>query len=82
MLVALAAGIAGFFYWRWKQQKDGETKGSKGSGSSFKFPAAKPKAAPAAAASSSLPRNKASNNKKNKARKKEEIAKRAETQDK
>jgi hypothetical protein len=77
VLIALAAGLAGFFWWRWNQSKNGGGK-SQGGRSPFKFPAAgkaKTAGAPtpvAAAASSSLPRNKASNNKKNKARRKDE----------
>jgi uncharacterized protein HemX len=76
LLLALAAGLAGFFWWKSRKQvKDGSS-----GRSPFRFPgAAKGKAvAPApgaaAAAAAGLPRNKASNNKKNKARKKEKRA--------
>jgi hypothetical protein len=73
--------VAGFFWWRWHQQKKGVGK-AKGGRSPFRFPGVaagtgktKTLGAPtpvASTAASSLPRNKASNNKKNKARRKDE----------
>lgn len=73
LLLALAAGLAGFFWWKSRQQDKDISSGR----SPFRFPGAAKAKAPApapAAATSSLPRNKASNNKKNKARKKEKRA--------
>jgi hypothetical protein len=64
-----AASAAGFWWWRrCRQATDGSKSGGR---SSFKFPAAKP-------ASSSVPRGAGTSNKKNKARRKEEKARRAE----
>lgn len=69
LFYALAAGAAAFILWRRFKPKQ---EGSPG-GSPFKLPAGK-----AAVAPSSLPRGKAGNNKKNKARKKQERERRAE----
>jgi hypothetical protein len=71
VILAVAAAIAGFVWWRWRQQAH-----SSRSRSSFKFPAAG--ASKVDTSTSSLPRGKASNNKKNKARKKQEKDRRAD----
>ena len=65
LLIALAAGIAGFLWWKKKQRENQKSSGNKASGSAFKFPAGKAEQA----STSNLPRNKASNNKKNKSKK-------------
>lgn len=78
MFIALAIGVAGFFWWK-KTQQDKDNPQDKAGKSPFKFPtASKQKQATAASSTSNLPRNKTSNNKKNKSRKKEEKAKREE----
>jgi hypothetical protein len=86
VLLALAAGVAAFFWWKRKQSAaSGQNAKSQGGRSPFKFPAGRAKSPATASASqtaaSSLPRSKASNNKKNKARRREEKAKRAEKRD-
>jgi hypothetical protein len=74
LLVAAVAAVGGFFYWRWRQTQDT----SKSSRSTFKFPASKSSPRQQLQQESSLPRNKAGNNKKNKARKKHEKERRAQ----
>lgn len=85
MFAALVVGVGGLLWYLRKRSKEPSTTESKGkkksetSRSAFKFPEAKKSKGPSGtqAQSSNLPRNKSSNNKKNKARRKVEKAEKA-----
>ena len=77
LLLAIAAGIAGFFWW--KRRNGGSKEEKKETRSPFKFPqnsSVSAKKEPIAA--SNLPRNKKSSKKKSKAQKRAEKARKAE----
>jgi hypothetical protein len=85
VFAALVVGVGGLLWYLRKRSKESSTTESKGkkksetSRSAFKFPEAKKSKGPSGtqAQSSNLPRNKSSNNKKNKARRKVEKAEKA-----
>jgi uncharacterized protein HemX len=72
--VLLVAGAAAAGWWWWRQRQRTDNSAETGTRSSFKFPAA--------GQQNGFTRGKAANNKKNKARRKEEKARRADKREK